>query len=258
MSKNYYDILGVDKSVSENDLKKAYRKLSKKYHPDLNPDNKEAEDKFKDVAEAYDVLSDKEKRQNYDMFGDAKGRQGNPFGGGMGMDDIFSQFFGGGQRKSQVRKPKGRDLRVNIKVSLEEIYTGAKKKFKYRHIKMCEPCGGFGGDNDVCNQCNGTGNFAQIVNTPIGRMRQDGPCPNCAGQGRIIKKPCTKCGGRGGVSVEDQFEVDVPKGVNDGEIMVAKGGGDFVRNGIPGDLILQIVELQHDKYRRSGLDLHHI
>jgi molecular chaperone DnaJ len=175
MSKNYYDILGVDKSVSENDLKKAYRKLSKKYHPDLNPDNKEAEDKFKDIAEAYDVLSNKEKRQNYDMFGNPNGRQGNPFGGGMDMDDIFNQFFGGGQRRSQVRKPKGRDLRVNIKVSLEEIYTGAKKKFKYRHIKMCEPCGGFGGDNDVCNQCNDKMVLALIVVDKVELLRNLAP-----------------------------------------------------------------------------------
>jgi len=259
MSKNYYNILGVDKSVSEGDLKKAYRKLSKKYHPDLNPDNKEAEEKFKDIAEAYDVLSNKEKRQNYDMFGDPNGRQGNPFGGGgMNMDDIFSQFgdiFG--NRRSQVRKPKGRDLRINIKVTLEEIHAGVKKTFKYRHMKKCGSCDGFGGDTEVCNQCNGTGNFSQIVNTPLGRMRQDTACPNCGGQGRIIKKPCGSCGGRGAISKEESLSVDVPQGITDGEIMVSRGGGDYVRNGVPGDLILQIVELPHENFRRSGLDLHH-
>jgi molecular chaperone DnaJ len=257
MGKNYYNILGVDKGVSDGDLKKAYRKLSKKYHPDLNPDNKEAEEKFKDIAEAYDVLSNKEKRQNYDMFGDPNGGMnygGDPFGGGMG--DIFNQFFGR-RGRSQVRKPRGKDLRINIKVTLEEIYKGVQKTFKYKHNVKCNSCDGFGGEADLCTQCNGTGNIVQMVNTPIGRMRQETACPHCAGQGKIIKKFCGDCGGKGTKNVEEKLTVDVPQGITDGQILVSKGGGDYIRNGLSGDLLLQIVELPHERFIRGGIDLHH-
>lgn len=262
MGKNYYEILGVNKNSSDDEIKKAYRKLSKQYHPDLNPNNKEAEEKFKEIAEAYDVLTNKEKRQNYDTFGDVNGAKGNPFNGGgnpfggWDMDDIYSQFFSGTKR-SQVRKPKGRDLKIGVKLTLEEINTGVNKKFKYRHIKMCEPCGGFGGENDLCNQCGGTGNFAQIMNTPFGRVRQDMACPNCSGQGRIIKKACSKCKGTGGYEEENNIEVSIPKGVAGGEFMIFKGGGDFVRNGVSGDIIFQVEEVPHERFIRNGLDLHH-
>ena len=142
MSKDYYNILGVERSADEKEIKKAYRKLSKQYHPDVNPDDKVAEEKFKEIADAYSVLSDPEKKSNYDQYGSADGNPfggGDPFGGG-GMDDIFSQFFGGGRRRGQVRKPRGRDLRVTLHLTLEEIYTGVDKKIKYKHMKKCEPC----------------------------------------------------------------------------------------------------------------------
>lgn len=264
MSKNYYNILGVDKNVSDGDLKKAYRKLSKKYHPDVNPDNKEAEDKFKDIAEAYDVLSNKEKRQNYDTFGDPKGRGANPFGGGgdpfggMNMDDIFSQFFGNrNPRGQQRRRPKGQDLRINIKMSLEDIYSGIVKKIKYKRVKKCESCNGGGGETVGCNQCNGTGVFVKIVNGPFGRMQQQSTCPSCNGNGKLIKVACNSCNSNGGNLIEETVELKIPQGITDGEIMVSRGGGNFVRDGEYGDLILQIVELPHDKFRRNGLDIHH-
>lgn len=257
MSKNYYDVLGVSKSATEQDIKKAYRNMSKKYHPDINKEEG-AENKFKDIAEAYEVLSDPIKKNNYDTYGDPNGNvgyAGNPFNGGM--NDIFEQFFGGGTGRSQLRKPKGRDLRINIKVTLEEIYKGVKKTFKYNHNIKCESCDGFGGESDVCVQCNGSGNISQIIGTPFGKIRQATSCPNCAGQGKIIKKICGECGGKGSKNIEETLTVDVPQGINDGEIMVAKGGGDFVRNGLSGDLILQITELQHERFIRNGMDLHH-
>jgi molecular chaperone DnaJ len=230
--------------------------MSKKYHPDLNPDDKESEEKFKDVAEAYDVLSNKEKRKNYDTFGDPNGR-GNPFGGGGGpsMEDIFGDVFGA--RRTQIRKPRGRDLRINIKVTLEEVLVGVKKNFKYKHQKKCDTCDGFGGESTLCTHCNGEGIVSNIVSTPIGRMKQESACPVCSGQGRILKKTCGDCNGRGATQFEKTLEVEIPQGITDGEIMVAQGGGDYVRNGIAGNLILQIVELPHEKFRRSGIDLHH-
>jgi|TARA_R110000803_G_scaffold123571_3_gene191487 molecular chaperone DnaJ len=258
MSKNYYDILGVDKTADEKTIKKSYRKLSKKYHPDVNSEEG-AEDKFKDIAEAYDVLSNPEKKENYDNFGDPKGRQGNPFGGGFSAEDIFSQFgnaFGGG-RKQQRRQPRGRDLRVNIKITLEEVFNGVKKKFKYKKRKKCEPCNGEGGVTETCNQCGGVGVIKQIANTPLGQMMQEITCHNCGGGGKIIKDSCKICNSQGSITTDETLEVDVPKGLNDGEIMVNKGGGDFARSGTNGDLVLQIIVLPHDKFIRSNLDLHY-
>ncbi len=255
MSKNYYDLLEVDKTADEKTIKKSYRKLSKKYHPDVNQEEG-AEDKFKDIAEAYDVLSNPEKKQNYDTFGDPKGEQGNPFGG-ADMNDIFNQFFGGNRGGQRQRQARGRDLRVNVKISLEEVYKGVRKKFKYRRMKKCEPCGGAGGEGTQCNQCKGSGIFSQVINTPMGKMQNQTTCPSCGGGGILIKTPCKKCGGKGSTNSEETLEVDLPQGISDGEVMVSKGSGDFVRNGIAGDLILQIVELPHENFRRSNLDLHY-
>jgi molecular chaperone DnaJ len=253
MSKDYYDLLEVNKNADEKTIKKSYRKLSKKYHPDVNQEEG-AEDKFKDIAEAYDVLSNPEKKKNYDTFGDPKGQQGNPFGG-PNMNDIYEQFFG--RQRQRQRQSRGRDLRVNIKLTLEEVYSGVKKKFKYRRMKKCEPCKGEGGETTQCNQCNGSGSFRQVVNTPMGQMAQESPCPSCSGSGKLIKTSCKTCGGKGATNSEETLEVDIPQGISDGEIMMSRGAGDFVRNGIAGDLILQIIELPHENFRRSNLDLHH-
>lgn len=258
MSKDYYNILGVERSADEKEIKKAYRKLSKQYHPDVNPDDKVAEEKFKEIADAYSVLSDPEKKSNYDQYGSADGNPfggGDPFGGG-GMDDIFSQFFGGGRRRG-VRKPKGRDLRVTLHLTLEEIYTGVDKKIKYKHMKKCEPCNGEGGETHTCTQCNGTGVISHVVNTPIGRMRQETECPTCSGKGKILKSTCGVCNGKGGKIEEENLTINIPKGVHDGQMMQSRGMGDFVRGGLAGDLIVQLVEIPHEKFVRNGDDLLH-
>ena len=257
MSKDLYKILGVNKGANEKEIKKAYRKLSKEYHPDVNPNNKEAEEKFKEIAEAYSVLSDPQKRSNYDKYGSADGNRfggGNPFGGGM--DDIFSQFFGGG-RRNRVRKPKGRDLKITINLTLEEIHTGVNKTFKYRRMKKCNTCDGKGGETQVCNSCNGSGVVSQVVDTPFGRMEQQIQCPSCNGSGNTLKTTCGTCNGKGSNVSEETIDIRVPKGIHDGQMMVNKGLGDYVRDGIPGDLIVQIVELPHENFIRNGDDLLH-
>jgi len=259
MSKDYYNILEEERSADEKEIKKAYRKLSKQYHPDVNPDDKVAEEKFKEIADAYSVLSDPEKKSNYDQYGSADGNPfggGDPFGGG-GMDDIFSQFFGGGRRRGQVRKPKGRDLRVTLHLTLEEIYTGVDKKIKYKHMKKCEPCNGEGGETQTCGSCKGSGVVSQVVNTPFGRMRQETECPTCSGKGKILKSTCGVCNGKGGKITEENLTINIPKGVHDGQMMQSRGMGDFVRGGVAGDLIVQLVEIPHEKFVRNGDDLLH-
>tara|TARA_S200002703_G_scaffold1341_1_gene2344 strand:- start:10615 stop:11616 length:1002 start_codon:yes stop_codon:yes gene_type:complete len=254
MSKDYYNILGVNKEANESEIKKSYRKLSKKYHPDVNPNNKEAEDKFKEIAEAYSVLSDSEKRSNYDRFGSADGRGGNPFGD-MGMDDIFSQFFGGG-RQRQNRRRKGNDIRVNIKLSLEDIYNGVNKKIKYRKTNKCSECNNTGGESSKCTSCNGQGVINQVQNTPFGRIQNSVMCSNCQGSGEMIVKPCGSCGGNGTKMGEVEYEFEIPKGLMDGEMLRVGGMGNAIKKGIDGDLIINIVEIPHDKFRRVGNDIH--
>ena len=254
MSKDYYNILGVNKEANESEIKKSYRKLSKKYHPDVNPNNKEAEDKFKEIAEAYSVLSDSEKRSNYDRFGSADGRGGNPFGD-MGMDDIFSQFFGGG-RQRQNRRRKGNDIRVNIKLSLEDIYNGVNKKIKYRKTNKCSECKNTGGESSKCTTCNGQGVINQVQNTPFGRIQNSVMCSNCQGSGEMIVKPCGSCGGNGTKMGEVEYEFEIPKGLMDGEMLRVGGMGNAIKKGIDGDLIINIVEIPHDKFRRVGNDIH--
>ena len=254
MSKDYYNILGVNKEANESEIKKSYRKLSKKYHPDVNPNNKESEDKFKEIAEAYSVLSDSEKRSNYDRFGSADGRGGNPFGD-MGMDDIFSQFFGGG-RQRQNRRRKGNDIRVNIKLSLEDIYNGVNKKIKYRKTNKCSECNNTGGESSKCTTCNGQGVINQVQNTPFGRIQNSVMCSNCQGSGEMIVKPCGSCGGNGTKMGEVEYEFEIPKGLMDGEMLRVGGMGNAIKKGIDGDLIINIVEIPHDKFRRVGNDIH--
>ena len=254
MSKDYYNILGVNKEANESEIKKSYRKLSKKYHPDVNPNNKESEDKFKEIAEAYSVLSDSEKRSNYDRFGSADGRGGNPFGD-MGMDDIFPQFFGGG-RQRQNRRRKGNDIRVNIKLSLEDIYNGVNKKIKYRKTNKCSECNNTGGESSKCTTCNGQGVINQVQNTPFGRIQNSVMCSNCQGSGEMIVKPCGSCGGNGTKMGEVEYEFEIPKGLMDGEMLRVGGMGNAIKKGIDGDLIINIVEIPHDKFRRVGNDIH--
>jgi molecular chaperone DnaJ len=257
MSKDYYNILGVTKESTDKEIKKAYRTLSKKYHPDLNPDNEEAESKFKDIAESYTVLSNKEKKNNYDTFGDPNGQPQNPFGD-AGMDDIFSQFFGGGNpfAGGGRRRVKGSDIRVNIHMSLEEMYSGVHKKIKYRRNKKCGTCNGTGGDSNKCGGCNGQGMVNQVQQTPMGRFQTTVSCPKCDGSGQVITKPCGGCTANGVMLSEEQLSFDIPKGIMDGESLRVSGKGNSIKNGVDGELFINIIEKSHDKFVRKGLDIH--
>ena len=250
MNKDYYKILELERNATESDIKKSYRRLSKQYHPDLNPNNKEAEEKFKDIAEAYSILSDKDKKINYDRFGTADGRT-NPFGG-MDMNDMFASFFGG----QNNRRRKGSDIRINVKVSLEEVFSGIHKKIKYRKNDKCGTCNSTGGETTKCHSCGGSGVVTQIQNTPFGRMSNTVSCPVCNGMGEVVTKKCESCSGIGTTTVEKDFEFDIPKGIMDGESFKVTGMGNSVRNGIDGELIINIVETPHDLYRRVGNDIH--
>jgi len=262
MTKDYYDVLGVDKEADESALKKAYRKLAIKYHPDKNPDNTDAEEKFKEVAEAYDVLSNKEKRQNYDMYGSVNGAGGNPFGaGGINVDDIFNSFFGGnnpfgGRGNSRRSRQKGSDIRINIKLDIFEVYAGSHKKIKYNRNEACETCKGEGGKTKPCHTCNGAGQITQIQNTPFGRMQNTSLCNNCNGKGKIIIDPCIGCKGKGITPKEEILEFDIPAGVMDGEVLALKGKGNDIPSGISGDLLVNIIEIPHKNFIRKGLDVH--
>jgi molecular chaperone DnaJ len=250
MNKDYYEILGVGRNADESEIKKAYRKLSKEYHPDLNPDNKEAEEKFKSIAEAYSVLSDKEKKLNYDRFGNTDGST-NPFAG-MNMDDILSSFYS----NTNKRTIKGGDIRINVKLTLEEMYNGVQKKVIYKKLSKCEPCGGKGGETINCGTCNGIGMVTQTQNTPFGKIQSTVQCPYCSGSGSIISKKCGTCSGNGVNGKDIPFDFELPKGVMDGEMLRVFGMGNSVRNGIDGDLLINIIEVPHEKFKRVGLDIH--
>lgn len=250
MNKDYYEILGIGRDVDESEIKKAYRKLSKEFHPDLNPGNKEAEEKFKSIAEAYSVLSDKEKRLNYDRFGTVDGKT-NPFGG-MNMNDIFSSFYG----NINKRKIKGGDIRINVKLTLEEMYNGVQKKVIYKKLSKCEPCDGTGGETINCGTCNGIGVITHTQNTPFGQIQSTVQCPNCSGSGSVITKKCETCSGNGVNQKNIPFEFDLPKGIMDGEMLRVHGMGNSVRNGIDGDLIINVIEIPHNKFKRVGMDIH--
>ena len=268
--RDYYEILGVGKSATDKELKKAYRKLAIKFHPDKNPDNKEAEGKFKEAAEAYEVLNDPNKKARYDQYGHA-GLEGGGFGGGgfggggMNMDDIFSQFgdiFGssfGGSRGGR-RRSKGSNLRVRVKLTLEEIATGIEKKIKIQKNVGCDDCNATGAENgnlNTCRQCNGAGQTAQIVNTPLGRMQTTATCNGCGGQGQTASSACGTCSGQGVVKKPEEVSINIPAGVEDGMQLSVSGKGNMApRDGIAGDLIVVIEEIPHDTLKRDGKNLH--
>ncbi len=279
MPRDYYDILGVSKSATQEELKKAYRKLAVKYHPDKNPDNKEAEGKFKEAAEAYSALSNPEKRQRYDQFGH-DGLKQNGFGGGggfsgqgMSMDDIFSQFgnifgdaFGGGGGgfgsffggNTQHRNTsRGADMRVNLRLTLEEIYSGVKKQIKIKRFENCSNCHGEGGTGKhTCPVCHGTGKVRERVNSFFGQMISEKVCYQCQGQGTIIDSPCQTCHGEGRIKQEASVSIDIPAGVQDGNYMTLAGEGNIgKRQGETGDLIVIFKEQDHTVFTRSGNDV---
>lgn len=266
--RDYYEVLEVSKGATQDEIKKAYRKLAIKYHPDKNPDDHTAEDKFKEAAEAYEVLSDQQKRQRYDQFG----HQGmNGGGGGMNMDDIFSQFgdifgggspfesfFGGGRQGGGGRRQrKGSNLRIKLKLNLEEIANGVEKKIKVKRYVACSTCGGNGAKNgtemQTCGQCQGSGQVRKVVNTMLGQMVSTATCPTCNGEGRIVTKNCDACHGSGRELQEEVITINVPAGVMDGMQLSMSGKGNVPeRGGVPGDLLIQIEEEAHPTLKRDG------
>ena len=270
--RDYYEVLGVEKGASEDEIKKAYRKIAIKYHPDRNPGDKEAEEKFKEAAEAYDVLHDPQKRQQYDQFG-FNGPMGGGFGGfggaSMNMDDIFSMFgdifgghgfsgFGGGQRRPQQHR--GSDLRLKVRLTLEEISQGVTKKFKVRKDIPCEHCHGTGAEagsvSDTCPTCHGSGVITHTTQSIFGMMQTQGVCPTCGGEGQIIKNKCQHCHGEGIVKGEEVVEIKIPAGVAEGMVVNIPGKGNAGRrNGVNGDIQVFIEEEPHDLFIRDGNDL---
>ena len=269
--RDYYEVLGVEKNATADQIKKAYRRKAIEYHPDKNPGNKEAEDKFKEAAEAYEVLSNPDKRARYDQFGHAgmSGAAGNggPFGGfsgGMSMDDIFSMFgdifgghsgfgggFGGGYSSNQQRRFRGADLRVKVKLNLKEISTGVEKKFKLKKYVQCSHCHGTGAEGnsgtETCPTCNGTGSVIRNQQTILGTMQTRVTCSTCGGEGKIIKEKCKECSGEGIVYGEEVVTVKIPAGVAEGMQLTMNGKGNAGKhNGIPGDLLI-LIEEESDK-----------
>ncbi len=272
--KDYYEVLGVDRGASDDEIKKAYRQAAKKYHPDLNPGDKEAEAKFKEVNEAYEVLSDKEKRARYDQFGHAgvdpnygAGAGGAGFGGfgDFGdIGDIFSSFFGGGfggQRSNPNAPRRGSDVSTGVTISFEEAAKGCKKTVRVTAIDGCTDCKGTGAAEGstpkTCPSCHGTGHIKVVQRTPFGQMQTQRPCDQCRGTGRIIEKPCRTCGGKGKVRRTRDIEVNIPAGIDDGQILAVRGKGDAGINGGPaGDLNIAVSVRPHPIFERSGTDVY--
>ncbi len=273
--RDYYEILGISKNAGKDEIKKAYRKIAMQYHPDRNPDNKEAEEKFKEAAEAYEVLSDDDKKAKYDRFGHEGLRGGQDFHGFSNINDIFSQFsdiFGGGSifddifgsgrgggsrgRRRSSGIP-GSDLRVTIKLKLEEIATGTTKKIKLKKYVRCDQCSGSGSDggssHKTCNVCNGTGEIRNVSRSVFGQFVNIQPCANCNGEGTVIDKPCRKCMGDGRVQDEVTVSVDIPSGVTkENYLTMRREGNAGIRGGEFGDLIVAFQEVQHEFFKREG------
>lgn len=277
--RDYYEVLGVAKDASADDLKKAYRKLAKKYHPDMNPGDKTAEAKFKEVNEAYEVLSDSTKRQRYDQFGHAgvdpsygagAGGAGG-FGGGFGgfdVGDIFESFFGGGfggfGGSTRTRNPnapiRGNDVNVTIGLSFMEAAKGCKRQIQVQRLEKCETCSGSGSKSgttpETCPDCGGTGQVKVQQRTPIGVIQTSRTCPKCSGKGKIIKEPCPDCRGMGRVRKTRTLEVSVPAGIDDGQTFVLRGQGDQGVNGGPaGDVNIMVTLRPDTLFERDGFDV---
>ena len=276
MSKrDYYEILGVSKSATADEIKKAYRKKAIEYHPDKNPGAKASEEKFKEAAEAYEVLSDQQKRQRYDQFGHAgvNGSAGGGFGGGsMSMDDIFSHFgdifgghfgfggFGGGGSRGGTRVRKGSDLRVKVKLNLQEIAQGVEKKIKVKKYVSCQHCNGSGAehasDMTTCTTCHGSGRVTRVQNTILGQMQTQSECPTCQGEGKIIKDKCKHCAGEGIVREDEVININIPAGVMEGMQLSMSGKGNAARRGgVNGDLLVLVEEDKHPELIRDENDL---
>ncbi len=265
--RDYYEVLGVDRGATDDEIKKAYRKLAKKYHPDLNKDNPEAADKFKEAAEAYDVLSNSEKRSRYDQFGhagvDQNGGGYNSYGGGFGgfdMGDIFSSFFGGGFGGSSSRRNgpvRGRDIQQAVELTFEEAAFGCKKEITIIRSESCPECGGSGakkGTSPVkCAKCGGSGQMRTVQNTPFGQFASSTTCSACGGRGTTIKDPCPKCGGSGQTRKTRKLEVNIPQGIDHGQTVSVRGQGEGgIRGGGPGDLLITVYIKPNPVFKREG------
>jgi molecular chaperone DnaJ len=277
MSKrDYYEVLGVARNAAEADIKKAYRQMALKHHPDKNPGDKEAEEKFKEAAEAYEVLSNADKKARYDQFGHAgAGAYGNGGGHGMNMDDIFSQFgdiFGGGSPfesffgggggggRSGARRSvnRGSNLRIKVKLTLEEIARGIEKKIKVNKAISCTTCGGSGAQAGAgafhnCDTCKGSGQIRRVTNSFLGQMQTITTCPTCNGEGQVIASKCKACHGKGTQMGEEVISINIPAGVGEGMQLSVSGKGNAAeRGGIPGDLLIVIEEIPHEHLQRDG------
>ncbi len=276
--RDYYEVLGVEKSASADEIKKAYRKKAKQYHPDLNPGDKEAEAKFKEANEAYEVLSDDQKKARYDQFGHAGvdpnyGAGGGGFGGGFGgfgddidLGDIFSSFFGGGfgggsSRRANPNAPRrGEDLQSTVTISFEEAAKGCRRKVDVNRIEICPECSGSGAQKGTspttCPECHGSGQVMAQQKTPFGVIQTQRACSRCGGKGKIIETPCQKCRGRGRVSKHSTLEVNIPAGIDDRQILNVRGEGNKGINGGPaGDLHVNVNVRPHPFFERDGFNV---
>ena len=282
MPRDYYEILGVERSATVLEIKKAYRKVALKHHPDRNPDDPEAENKFKEAAEAYEVLSNDEKRSRYDQFGH-QGVKSGAQGGNMNMDDIFrnfsdifggggggqggfdpfEQFFGGGGRGGRAQRGRrGSNLRIKVKLSLKDVVHGVHKTVKVNKHVACDECNGSGAkDSDsvnTCPTCRGAGHVRRVTNTILGQMQTTTTCPTCNGEGKVVSAPCNKCKGDGRMFEEETVEVDIPAGVGEGmQLSLAGKGNAGERGGPPGDLLIVIAEERHEELIRDGNNIVH-
>ena len=282
--RDYYDILGVSRGADADEIKKAYRKMAIKYHPDKNPGDKQAEENFKEAAEAYEVLSNAEKTARYDQFGHAANAHsasgGGGYGGaGMNMEDIFSQFgdifgggspfdgfFGGGRQSGGGRRvQRGSNLRIKVRLTLEEIANGTEKKIKVNKQVSCKTCEGTGAKDrtsvQTCKTCGGAGAVRRVTNTILGQMQTTSTCPTCNGEGSIVTAKCTTCHGEGVTRDEETISINIPAGVSEGMQLSMSGKGNAApRGGVPGDLIILIEEIPHETLKRDGnnviYDLH--
>jgi molecular chaperone DnaJ len=272
MKRDYYDILGVQKNADSDEIKRAYRQLAMKYHPDRNPGNKEAEEKFKEAAEAYEVLNDSEKRARYDRYGHEGLRGGDGGFGGFDFDlsdalrtfmegfGGFGDFFGSGRARSGPEK--GNDLQIHIQLTLQEVATGIEKKIKIKRMALCKQCGGTGARSaagmKTCPMCHGTGQIKQVSRTFLGQFVNVSTCRQCAGEGKIISDPCPDCNGQGRKKVESTIQVDIPAGVATGNYLTLRGEGDAgPRQGKAGDLYVVIEEKEDAHFERHGDDVLH-
>lgn len=268
MPTNYYTLLGVERDATEADIKRAYRGLARKYHPDVAADKTTAEARFKEINEAYEVLGDPQKRQHYDRFGTAPngasaGQAPGPFGG-EGFTDIFDMFFGGGGRSGSQRSngpQRGSDLRYDLQITLEEAFGGAEREIAFNHLGQCETCAGSGAKPGTlvqrCDRCGGSGAMRAVRQTPLGQFVTQTTCTKCGGEGTFVPTPCETCRGRGRVERERSLTVKIPAGVDDGSRIRVSGNGEGgARGGTAGDLYVYLSIAQHQLYRREGADLY--